>query len=117
MDEELLEAAARAGDSDLWYVGGGLAHIIGASGICANEIGTVFSTTRGDGIHMKAMVALWHQGKGKALAIQTGDLRAFLDEIKETNEGYVVIGVKPLGEVDPLLLREVTGEQDDEEAS
>jgi hypothetical protein len=58
---------------------------------------------------MKAMVALWEEAEGKALMIRTDDLRAFLDEIKETSPEYVVVGVKPLGKVDPELWAEVIG--------
>jgi hypothetical protein len=87
MGQELLEAAAGAGDSHLWHVGSRLAHVIGASGICANEIGTVLSTTRGGSTRMKAMVALWHQGEGKGLVIETHDLRALVDEMKDNNKG------------------------------
>jgi hypothetical protein len=109
MGQELLEAAAGAGDSHLWHVGSRLAHVIGASGICANEIGTVLSTTRGGSTRMKAMVALWHQGEGKGLVIETHDLRALVDEMKDNNKGYVVVGVKPIGQVDYALLKEVRG--------
>jgi hypothetical protein len=66
---------------------------------------------------MKAMVALWHQGEGKGLFIETHDLRALVDEMKENDQGYVIVGVKPLGEVDQALLEELTEEGDDEEAS
>jgi hypothetical protein len=58
---------------------------------------------------MKVMVALWHQGNGKALFIETHDLRALVDEMKENGQGYVIVGVKSLGEVDQALLDEVTG--------
>jgi hypothetical protein len=94
MGQELLEAAAGAGDSHLWHVGSRLAHVIGASG----------RSTR-----TKAMVALWHQGEGKGLVIDTHDLRALVDEMKDNNKGYVVVGVKPIGQVDYALLKEVRG--------
>jgi hypothetical protein len=64
-------------------------------------------------MRVTAMVALWHEGERKGQLVQTDDLRAFLDEIKEANKGYVVIGVKPIGEVDHDLWEEVTGEVDD----
>ena len=57
---------------------------------------------------MKAMVALWHQGEKKGLLIQTDDLWALVEEMEEDNKGYVVVGVKPLGQVDHALLKEVT---------
>jgi hypothetical protein len=60
---------------------------------------------------MKAMVALWHEGEKKGLVIETHDLRALVDEMKENSKGYVVVGVKPLGEVDQALLEEVMEEQ------
>jgi hypothetical protein len=58
---------------------------------------------------MKAMVALWEKAEGKALTIRTDDLRALLAEIKETNPEYVVVGVKPLGKIDPELWAEIVG--------
>jgi hypothetical protein len=59
---------------------------------------------------MKAMVALWHQGEGKGLVIETHDSRALVDEMKDNNKGYVVVGVKPIGQVDYALLKEVRGQ-------
>jgi hypothetical protein len=52
---------------------------------------------------MKAMVALWEETEGKAVVVRTDDLRALLAEIKETTPEYRVVGVKPLGKVDPVL--------------
>ena len=57
-------------------------------------------------MRMKAMVALYHESEEKSLFIQTGDLWAFLAEFKENPQGYVVMGVKPLGEIDPALWEE-----------
>jgi hypothetical protein len=56
---------------------------------------------------MKAMVALWEEAEGKALMVRTDDLWAFLAEIKETSPDYVVVGVKPLGKVNPELGAEI----------
>ena len=56
---------------------------------------------------MKASVMLHHEGSGKALVVQTDDLKAFMTEVEENPQGYVVVAVQPLGKVDPVLWEEL----------
>jgi hypothetical protein len=61
---------------------------------------------------MPAIVGLWNEIEQKALAIQTDDLGAFLGEIKENSQGYVILAVKPLGEIDPVLWEQLIGAEE-----